>query len=368
MLVGTLTNILVKKFLGRKFIPRFAKYLIKFPDYRETELIGRLHELTQQKLKDLAAQRDQIETTLAQLHSCLHFMRESLRPGNEGDVLMMKVNTVRRVKELTTPFQPEPIAKADIVFSAPADIAAVCQSYGEIFFPDPSKYHIAVKESEVAVVGEKSAAILQVKGKPYEKLVKSLACELVSEVAGTRANCSVEGRGQSQYEISYQPTIKGRHQLNIKVQGQHIGGSPLSLAAKSPVEKLGDPILTIDEIGCPWGVAVNQRGEVVVTDGDRYCVSVFSPSGEKLGSFGKRGSCQGEFNGPYGVAVDGEGNILVGCEKNHRIQKFTTEGRFLASVGVYGSGPPLQFFIPAGITCNAKNGMVYYVVDWGNKS
>ena len=33
MLVGTLTNILVKKFLGRKFIPRFAKYLIKFPDY-----------------------------------------------------------------------------------------------------------------------------------------------------------------------------------------------------------------------------------------------------------------------------------------------------------------------------------------------
>ena len=62
---------------------------------RETELIGRLHELTQEKLKDLAAQRDQIETTLAQLHSCLHFMRESLRPGNEADVLMMKANTVR---------------------------------------------------------------------------------------------------------------------------------------------------------------------------------------------------------------------------------------------------------------------------------
>ena len=74
---------------------------------RETELIARLHELTQEKLKGLAAQRDQIETTLAQLHSCLHFMRESLRPGNEGDVLMMKANTVRRGKELITPFQPD---------------------------------------------------------------------------------------------------------------------------------------------------------------------------------------------------------------------------------------------------------------------
>ena len=133
---------------------------------RETELIGRLHELTQEKLKDLADQRYQIATILAQLHSCLHFMRESLRPGNEGDVLMMKANTVRQVKELTTPFQPDflgPNTKADIVFSAPADITAVCRNYGQVFpagSPDPSKCHITDKGAEVAV-GEKSTAILQ---------------------------------------------------------------------------------------------------------------------------------------------------------------------------------------------------------------
>ena len=337
---------------------------------RETELIGRLHELTQEKLKDLAAQRDQIETTLAQLHSCLHFMRESLRPGNEEDVLLMKANTVRRVKELTTPFQPdflEPNSKADIVFSAPAE---VCQNYGQVFpagSPDPSKCHITGKGAEAAVVGEKSTANLQAinfAGKPCEEPMKSLECELVSEIADTRASCSVERRGQSQYEISYQPTIKGRHHLHIKVHGQHIRKSPLSLEAKSPVEKLGYPILTIDKIGRPWGVAVNQRGEVVVTDGDGHCMSVFSPSGEKLRSFGKHGSGQGEFKGPRGVAVDGEGNILITDRNNHRIQKFTAEGQFLAAVGSSGSGP-LQFYKPAGIAYNAKNRMVY-VVDFCN--
>ena len=337
---------------------------------RETELIGRLHELTQEKLKGLAAQRDQVETTLAQLHSCLHFMRESLRPGNEGDVLFMKANTVRRVKELTTSFQPdflEPNSKADIVFSAPAE---VCQNYGQVFpagSPDPSKCHITGKGAEAAVVGEKSTANLEAinfAGKPCEEPMKSLECELVSEIADTRASCSVERRGQSQYEISYQPTIKGRHHLHIKVHGQHIRKSPLSFAAKSPVEKLGYPILTIDKIGRPWGVAVNQRGEVVVTDGDGHCVSVFSPSGEKLRSFGKHGSGQGEFKGPRGVAVDGEGNILITDRNNHRIQKFTAEGQFLAAVGSSGSGP-LQFYKPAGIAYNAKNGMVY-VVDFCN--
>ena len=333
---------------------------------RETELIGRLHELTQEKLKDLADQRYQIATILAQLHSCLHFMGESLRPGNEGDVLMMKANTVRQVKELTTPFQPDflgPNTKADIVFSAPADITAVCRNYGQVFpagSPDPSKCHITDKGAEVAV-GEKSTAILQaINCEPNN----SLECELVSEITGTKASCSVERRGRCQYEISYQPTIKGRHQLHIKVQGQHIRGSPLSLAAKSPVEKLGDPILTIDEADDPRGVAVNQRGEVVVAEWGGDCVSVFSPSGEKLQSFGKHGSGNGEFNGPCGVAVDSDGNILVTDEDNHRIQKFTSEGHFLKAVGTRGSGP-LQFFYPAYIAYNTKNRMVY-VVDSDN--
>ena len=56
-------------------------------------------------------------------------MRESLRPGNEGDVLM-KENTVRQVKELTTPDIIEPCIKADIVSSAPADMTAVCGNFG----------------------------------------------------------------------------------------------------------------------------------------------------------------------------------------------------------------------------------------------
>ena len=64
----------------------------------------------------------------------------------------------------------------------------------------------------------------------------------------------------------------------------------------------------------------------MVTEWGGDCVSVFSPSGEKLQSFGKHGSGQGEFDCPRGVAVDGEGNILVSDGGNHRIQKFTAEG------------------------------------------
>ena len=344
-------------------------------DVRETELIGQLDLETQVKLKGLAAQRDQIETTLAQLHSCLHFMRESLRTGNEGDVLMMKANTLTQVKELTTPFQSdilEPNSKANIRFSASADMLAVCRNYGEVFSPDspdPSRCHIISKGAEFTVqVGERSTAILQAfnfEGKPCEEpVMKLLECEIVSEIADTRTSCSVEGRGQGQYKISYQPTIKGKHQLHIKVQGQHVKGSPFRVAVKSPVEKLGTPIRTIGGVKGPWGVAINQKGEVVVAERGGHCVSVFSPSGEKIRSFGTRGSGPGQFESPRDVAIDSEGGILVADGGNHRIQRFTSEGQYSASVGTQGSGH-LQFNTPNGIAFNAGSNKVY-VADTEN--
>jgi len=350
------------------------KRLREVLNVRETELISKLDQMTQVKLKGLSAQKDQIETTLAQLSSCLHFMKESLQPGNEGEVLMMKTNTVEQVKELTTPFQPDtlkPNTEADIAFSAPADMITVCQNYGQVllakYLPDPSQCHVKGKGAEVAAIGEKFTAILQAisfESKPCEEPIESLECGLVSEITGTRASCSVERRGQSKYKISYQPTIKGRHQLHIKTEGQHVRGSPLSIAVNSTVKNLGTRILTISGVRGPEGIAINQRGEVVVSEGEKHCVSVLSPSGERLRSFGTLGSGQGQFYRPRGIVVDGEGNILVVDMGNHRIQKFTPEGQFLTAVGTEGSGP-LQFDNPIDITLHASNNKVY-VVDRNN--
>ena len=336
---------------------------------RETELISELEERTQEKLKGLAAQKDQIEITLAQLDSCLHFVKESLKGGNEGDVLTMKTNTVRQVKEISISCEPDTFehnTETDFAFSASADMTGMCQNYGKIFAsasPDPSKCHFACKVT--AAVGEKCVATLQAidfEGKLCKESIKFLECIFVSEVTGTRTSCDVEKTGQSQYEISYQPTIKGRHFLHIKASNQHIRGSPFSVAVKSPVEKLSTPILTISRVVEPWGVTINRRGEVVVTDGD--CVSVFSSSGEKLRSFFTHGSGPGQVWHPREVAEDGEGNILLVDSGNDRIQRFTSEGQYLTTIGTKGSGQ-LQFFLPTGIAFNFSSDKVY-VTDTNN--
>ena len=342
---------------------------------RETRLIRELEQINSNKLKCLEAQRSKMEFTLAKLDSCLHFVEDSLKLGNESDVLMMKVNTVQQVEELSMPFKPhsmKPTVKADVTFFISEDLTALCENHGQIITPgllDLSNCHITGKVAEMAQVGEHATAVFQAFdfiGKPYEQLIasESLDCELVSEIVGTiAASCSVERRGQGQYEISYQPTVKGRHQLHIKVEGQHIRESPFNLIVKSSTEKLGIPISSIDEVAGPKKVVITQKGELLVTEGERHCVSVFSPNGEKLRSFGERGSggsSKGHLQDPGGVAVDDEGNILVADSRRYCIQKFTTEGRHLTTK-VFYSNEFLQFSCPVDVAFNARNGKIYVV-------
>ena len=325
--------------------------------------------MTREKLKGLAVQRHQIETTLAQLCSCLHLMKKSLRQENEDDALMMKSNVIEQIKELTIPLQEDtlkPNTEADIVFSAPENVTAVCQDFGQVlllkYCPDPSKCQITGSGLEAAVAEKESTVVLRATnfvGESCKVPIRLLECEVVSEIAGTRASCTVERRGQGQYEISYQPTIKGRHQLHIKAECQHIRGSPFTVAVKAPIEKLGTPISTIlCGMKYPLGCAIKQSGEVFVTYEKTHCVAVFTPNGHLLRSFGTYGSGEGQFNSPCGVTFDGEGNVLVSDCWNHRIQKFTAQGQFLAAVGAKGRGP-LQFYYPTDIAFNTSNKRFY---------
>ena len=333
-------------------------------EVRKTELIGQLDQITQQKLKTLAAQRDQIELVQTQLSSCLEFVKESLRTGSEGEILAMKKPVVKQVKEITAEFKAEvlvPQEQADIRFSASTpELTRTCQQFGKVYScpASPERCYATGKGLEVATVGEQATAVLHAvdaDNQECEQPLVNTSCELVSDTGGPTA---IQKKEKNKYTISYQPTHRGRYQLHIQVEGVPIRGSPFAVVAKIPIQELGTSIRTIGGLRRPQGVAFNQRGEIIVTEYNRYCISIFSLSGEKIRTFGSVGSAQGQFSSPRGVAVDGDGNILVMDGDNHRIQKFTADGKFLTAVGQKGN-KHLEFHFPTGVAVNHRNRKVY---------
>ena len=233
-----------------------------------------------------------------------------------------------------------------IVFLAVAILFALYLS--NMYNISPKDCYTTGRGVEMAEIGERANAVVHIidqRGNNYTSEVETMRCEITHKSTSNKVDCRAKKGSGNQYEISYQPTSRGRHQLYIKVEGEHIKGSPFNVTV---IKKLGTLIIkTISGVKEPWGVAVNQRGEVLVAEKQGHCISIFSPTGEKRQSFGSKGSGQGQFREPRYLIVDDDGNILV-TDSNHRVQTFSSEHKFLKSVGSRG-GNRLEFNYPISV-------------------
>lgn len=118
------------------------------------------------------------------------------------------------------------------------------------------------------------------------------------------------------------------------------------------------------EFNRPTDLAVNSRGEILVSDSLNFRVQLFSPAGEFIRAFGAAGDSPGYFRRPKGIAVDSDGNIYVVDTLFDNVQIFDAGGRLLLSFGRAGQGPG-EFWMPAGI-CIDRNDRIY-VADSYNK-
>jgi peptidylamidoglycolate lyase len=80
----------------------------------------------------------------------------------------------------------------------------------------------------------------------------------------------------------------------------------------------------------PTDIAVADDGSFYVSDSyGNSRVLKFSPTGEFLFEWGRKGDKEGEFNLPHAVDLDDEGNVYLADRENHRIQVFTPTGKFI---------------------------------------
>ena len=151
-------------------------------------------------------------------------------------------------------------------------------------------------------------------------------------------------------------------------KGANDRDSPLEAQVQTkryiPVLSFGQKGKSVGMLNGPWGVAVNDRDEIAVTELWNHRVSVFSSDGTHLRSFGRKGQNNGELHCPKGIAFDSHGNIVVADSFNHRVQVFDTNGNFLSKFGEQGSRDN-QLEFPQGLSINGNGDII--VADKGNK-
>jgi sugar lactone lactonase YvrE len=125
------------------------------------------------------------------------------------------------------------------------------------------------------------------------------------------------------------------------------------------IRKLGKPgtqhTSTVPgEFAKPAGVAVDQDGNVYVSDTWNDRIEEFKSDGTFIRAFGEAGDGPGYFARPKGISIDGDGHVWVADAMQDRVQVFTPEGRLLIYMGESGLLPG-QFQSLADVRVDKNN-------------
>lgn len=122
----------------------------------------------------------------------------------------------------------------------------------------------------------------------------------------------------------------------------------------------------------PWGVAVDEAGQIYVADTWNGRIQVFDAEGRFLRKWGMFATTNGELGdpnalfGPRGLAIDLDGNLLVADTGNKRILQFSPNGDLIRQIG--GGGVIAgRFEEPTDIAVDPSDGSVVVADAWNGR-
>ena len=186
-----------------------------------------------------------------------------------------------------------------------------------------------------AIVGLEAQLVVTTRNKKCQQCYDNNDCVTLEVRNRQGENCATEVQVQDNkdgtYKIKYFAKETGTCSASVKVNGEHIRGSPFEVQVKPrqfrPVLSFGEQILKY-----PWGVAVNEQDEIAVSDTGNHKIHLFKSDGTHIRSFGGKGAQQGQLNSPCGTVYHGD-NIIVAEQVNHRVQVLSKQGEYLRHFG-----------------------------------
>ena len=365
--------------LLKRDVQRFAENLIKTIQAKMQNIITTVEGQTKKSIESLTAKRNEIQHQINVIESSLEEADKLFQRSTNAEVVQLKktLQTIFEGVDQTEVVAHDPGTVEALVFIKNNKILEVVN--GEDIGSLETLYRTKASESiaqgdgiQEGIAARKTQFNLITRNakrkQGYDErdrvtidIKDEQGQEYVTEV-------KVEDMKDGTYHVSFYPRVQGTFKLYVKVNEEHIRGSPFTMSIKPFHVK---PALCFGKEGSgdgmfknPKGVAVNDRDEIAVADELNHRVQVFHSNGTFLTSFGQKGQNAGEFSRPDGIAIDRDRKMFVADSDNDRVQIFNWEGRHLGSFGGQGSLDS-QLSDPWGLSLDCNGNVI--VADTGNK-
>ena len=364
----------------KREVQRTVDNLIANIETKKQTIFAAVEDQTEKTLESLTTQKTEIENQIEVIRSSLDEAEKVLTRSTNPEVVQVKKSLetiLEGVNQTTKSTERDLKGLPILVFVGNRKMLEIvnAEEIGTLKLQQQTEASQSVAEGkglEEGTVGGEAQFVLttrNAKGSQCYNKHDHVMVEIRDEqgrqcVTEVRINDSKDGS----YKISYSPKDQGKYIVTVKVNGKHICKSPFSVQVKlfqvRPVLSFGKERSYVGMFNCPWGVAVNARDKIAVTEDVNNRVRIFNSDGKYLRSFGMGGHKLGELNFPKGITFHNNGNIFVADQGNHRIQIFSGEGEYVGMFGGKGSLDS-QLSNPCGLSVDSDGNII--VADAGNK-
>ena len=299
-------------------------------DNRERELLGEADRLVQEKMDRLSVQEKTLSLASAEVQSVVDYTEQCVRHCTDNEVMSMHAEIRRQIeREIEEHCKSgrslEPVEEVDVGVEVRCaeSLQQLCQTQTNIIqLIVPARCTVTMEDSTKHEVNKTSHATLvtRLSSNKISRRHCKVSCSLKSLYNNSITECKVGLTGAGQYSIQCTPTVRGRHELTVSVDGQQVAGSPFPVFVSIPPTQLGKPVKVWRNLKGPTGITVNSMGEILVQE--------FSGNIIKFDTEGNRRILveQNRVNTFPKIAVGDEDNIYCIEEASNKILRCDRNG------------------------------------------
>ena len=193
--------------------------------------------------------------------------------------------------------------------------------------------------------------------------------EVLIEPRKVVTDVNVSEKENGEFKVNFTPKVPGAYSIEVKINGDKLPTCPFTMRVKERelvvVGELHLKLFQGDELRGAYGIAVNTKGNIAITDRYGDCVYIFDKEGNCLRNIGSKGRNARQFYEPWGVSYLNDNEILIADSRNNRIQHVDVQtGNLVKSVGKYGAAKG-EFTFPVDVCLDEQHRIV--VTDCGNE-
>ena len=222
---------------------------------RKEQLLEEARRKVSEKMENLQGQKKNMSISGAEVQSIVDYTEQCVKHCSDDEVMCVHAEIASRIKQEIEEHKSgrnlTPVEEVDV------GVEVKCAEALEHLFQTQAKITqlpvslVINRISSKAEVNHLSEVILHTSKLCNNKQTRRalhIDCHLKSLLNASPITTNIKDIGADQYQVQFTPTLRGRHELTVSVDGRQVAGGPFPVFVSVPPTQLGQPVKVWDGI------------------------------------------------------------------------------------------------------------------------